>query len=112
MFGRYSKMDIYFTGIVLGIHGTFSQMFFHGSTDRFTCPVEQQQTFRQLSVIQPFGIQQIGNHRLIIAGSDQCRDIFIFICQANGIQCIIKSETGNLAEEFLFKITGRHIVRG
>lgn len=70
MFGRHSEMYIHFAGIVLRIHRTFGQMFFHRRTGCLRIRMKKQQTFRKLSVVQSFRLQQVGDNSLILSESD------------------------------------------
>ncbi len=57
MLRRYREMDIHLSGVILGVHGAFGQMFLHRRTNRIGIFMEKQQAFRQLPVIQAFQLQ-------------------------------------------------------
>ena len=105
-------MDVHFTRIVLRIHSPFGQVLFHGRTYTVGIGVEQQQTFRQLAIVQSFAFQQVGNDSLVGTFSYQSRNVLTFVLDAFGIQCRIESELGDLTEELLLKCVGRFIILG
>ena len=112
MFRRHSEMYIHFAGIVLRIHRTFGQMLFHSRAGCLRIRMKKQQTFRELSIVQSFWLQQVGDNSFILSKSNQRRNIFRFILNASLIQGIIESKFPDVVEKLLLKRILRLVIVG
>ena len=71
--------------ITVGVKCTFNEMFFQRSSLSADIFVEEQQSFRQLTVTEPLVIQQVINHSLVAAFLHQLMNTAILFLFTNFI---------------------------
>src|SRR5574344_304520 len=111
MLVTHRKMDICLT-VAGSIHGTFYQMFLHRRTRSVAISVEQEQSLRQLTVVQSFLFKHIGYHLFIFPGSHERFDILTLILLAYLIEGTVECESLNIVKVLFLKIRCRHIIVG
>ena len=94
------------------IEGTLYQMLFHRRTGSLRILVEEQQSLRQLSVVQTLSLQHIGGYGLVLTFGDQGLDTLALVLLAGGIQCLVEGELLDGVEVLLLEVGGRHVVVG
>ena len=62
-----------------GIQSTLYQVFLHRRAWSLGIAVEQQESLRQLTVVQAFGLQHVGSHGLVVTGSYQFLDTLALV---------------------------------
>ena len=105
--------EVYVSLTVRGsVKCTFHQVFLHRRTGTLGIFVEQQQAFRQLSVVQSLSLQHIGSHSLVVAFSNECLDALTLVLLAGSVECLVESKLLDGVEIFLLEVSCGHIVVG
>ena len=84
-----------------------NQMFLHRRAHSVIIGMEEEQTFRQLSVVQSFLVQQGGNNCLVVSVGYQFVGGFAFLLQTSAGQFLEKSKMMDIGKELFFKFTHR-----
>ena len=74
--------------------------------------MEQQQSLRQLSVVQTLGLQHVGGYSLVLTIGHQCLDALALVLLTYSVQSLVEGEVLYLVEVLLLKVGGRRIVVG
>ena len=74
--------------------------------------MEEQQSLRQLTVVQSLGLQHIGSNGLEFTLGNECLDALAFVLLADGIERLVEGKFLNAVEILLLEVGGRHVVIG
>ena len=103
VFGRYGEVYGHLAVLIGGIERAFHQVFFQRRAAAVLVAVEFQQAFGQRTVVQSGGLQQGGDHSLVVSFGNQSGNLLSGGLQASRVQVVVESEFLNLLEEGLFK---------
>ena len=112
MLGTYSEVYVHAAVVVLGIEGTFYQMFLEGGTGTFLVTVELEETLGKLTVVQTVGTKHACHHSLILTLANKGRSVLAVLGHQTLVEVGEESGIRKTVEKFLFEIRGGDIIIG
>ena len=95
-----------------GIEGALDEVLLHRRARTVLVVVEQEQSFRQLTVVQSFGVEHVGDNGLVVAVGDELHDFLAVVGLALVAEGLAEGKLLDVVEKVFLEVGGRHVVVG